>query len=197
MATLLLDSSNTSLSVGFESSKKLLGCTSYEAWQVQSEHMVPEIDKLMTNLGLTRKDITGIVVSIGPGSYTGVRIAVVISKMIAAMNNIRLFKFSSLLSIASSNNSESYIVIDCRRGNAYTAHYSYDNGKLVCLEEEKIEKIEDYYKKIDKSLVLTEGKPNPTTIINSPNTTLVEDINALSPNYLQLVEAERIKRGLL
>jgi hypothetical protein len=47
MATLLLDSSNTSLSVGFESKGALLDFTSYEAWLVQSEHMVPETDKLL------------------------------------------------------------------------------------------------------------------------------------------------------
>ena len=34
MATLLLDSSNTSLSVGFEKDNKLLGYSSFEAWQV-------------------------------------------------------------------------------------------------------------------------------------------------------------------
>ena len=67
MATLLLDSSNTSLSVGFENNGVLIGFTSYEAWQVQSEHMVPEIDKLMEKLGLSRKDITKVVTSIGPG----------------------------------------------------------------------------------------------------------------------------------
>ena len=78
MATLLLDSSNTSLSVGFENNGVLIGFTSYEAWQVQSEHMVPEIDKLMEKLGLSRKDITKVVTSIGPGSYTGVRIALTI-----------------------------------------------------------------------------------------------------------------------
>lgn len=162
-----------------------------------SETLMPKLEEILIKNNISLKDIMEVYTGIGPGSYTGVRIAVVIAKMIAVMNNIKLYKFSSLLAVASSTNSESYIVIDCRRGNAYTAHYSYDNGKLVCLEEEKIEKIEDYYKKIDKSLVLTEGKPNPTTIINSPNTTLVEDVNALSPNYLQLVEAERIKKGLL
>ena len=47
MATLLLDSSNTSLSVGIESKGELLGFISYEAWQAQSEHMIPEIDNLL------------------------------------------------------------------------------------------------------------------------------------------------------
>ena len=67
MATLLLDSSNTSLSVGIESKGELLGFISYEAWQAQSEHMIPEIDNLLKKYSLTRKDIIGVVTSIGPG----------------------------------------------------------------------------------------------------------------------------------
>ena len=42
MAKLLLDSSNTSLSVGLEKDGLLIDHISYEAWQSQSEHMVPE-----------------------------------------------------------------------------------------------------------------------------------------------------------
>ena len=61
MATLLLDSSNTSLSVGIESNGLLLGYTSYESWQSQSEHMIPEIDKLLKKFNLSRKDISAVI----------------------------------------------------------------------------------------------------------------------------------------
>ncbi len=118
MATLLLDSSNTCLSVGFENNGVLIGFTSYEAWQVQSEHMVPEIDKLMTKLGLTRKDITGVVTSIGPGSYTGVRIALTIAKVVALACNVPIYPVSSLR-VLKNNDKPSICLINARSNRSY------------------------------------------------------------------------------
>ena len=47
MFTILLDSSNTSLSVGLAKDNEMLESVSYEAWQSQSEHMIPELNKLL------------------------------------------------------------------------------------------------------------------------------------------------------
>ena len=46
MYTVLLDSSNTLLAVGLAKDDKVVASTIYEAWQEQSEHMIPELDKL-------------------------------------------------------------------------------------------------------------------------------------------------------
>ncbi len=118
MATLLLDSSNTSLSVGIEKEGKLIGYTSYEAWQAQSEHMIPEIDKLMDKCGLSRKDITGVVTSIGPGSYTGVRISLTIAKIIALANNVPIYPVSSLR-VLKDGKRGSVCLINARSGRSY------------------------------------------------------------------------------
>ena len=122
MATLLLDSSNTSLSVGFENNGVLIGFTSYEAWQVQSEHMVPEIDKLMGKLGLSRKDITKVVTSIGPGSYTGVRIALTIAKITSLACNAPIYPVSSLR-VLKDNDKPSICVINARSNRSYFGVY--------------------------------------------------------------------------
>ena len=122
MATLLLDSSNTSLSVGFEKDGVLLGYTSYEAWQVQSEHMVPEIDKLMDKLGLNRAEIDKIVCSIGPGSYTGVRIALTIAKVTALCCSSPIYPVSSLR-VLKDDDKPSICIINARSGRSYFGVY--------------------------------------------------------------------------
>ena len=193
MVTLLLDSSNTALAVGIEKDGQLIGYTSYEAWQQQSEHMIPEIDKLMENLHVNRQDIGGIICSIGPGSYTGVRIAVVIAKMIGAMNNIKVYEFSTLSLIASSVDTESYPLIDARRGNAYLSHFDKDLNRLM---DDEVVNVNEFFNGKNKELIVESGLPNPIKLINSKEVKLVEDIDKLSPNYIQLVEAERIRRGL-
>ena len=122
MAFLLLDSSNTSLSVGFENNGFLEGFTSYEAWQIQSEHMVPEIDKLMKKLGITRTDIKGIVTSIGPGSYTGVRIALTIAKVASLALGAPIYPVSSLR-VLKDNDKPSICLINARSNRSYFGVY--------------------------------------------------------------------------
>ena len=122
MATLLLDSSNTCLAVGFENNGVLIGFTAYEAWQVQSEHMVPEIDKLMDKLGLTRNDIDSIIVSIGPGSYTGVRIALTIAKVTALACSCPIYEVSSLR-VLKDDDKPSICVINARSNRSYFGVY--------------------------------------------------------------------------
>ena len=118
MATLLLDSSNTSLSVGIEKDGVLSGYTSYEAWQVQSEHMVPEIDALLKKYNISRSDLTGVVTSIGPGSYTGVRISLTIAKIIALACDIPFYPVSSLR-VLKDNGRPSICLINARSGRSY------------------------------------------------------------------------------
>ena len=89
------------------------------------------------------KDINEVYVGIGPGSYTGVRIAVVISKMIGAMNNIPVYEFSTLSLIATASLNESFPLIDARRGNAYLSHFDKDLNRLM---EDKVVSIDEFFK---------------------------------------------------
>ena len=128
MATLLLDSSNTSLSVGVESNGSLLGFTSYESWQSQSEHMIPEIDNLLKKFSLKRSDITGVVTSIGPGSYTGVRIAITIAKVIGLCLDTPIYPVSSLR-VLKDNDKPSICLINARSNRSYFG--VYEGSKVI------------------------------------------------------------------
>ena len=122
MVTLLLDSSNTSLSVGIESNGTLLGYTSYESWQSQSEHMIDEIDKLLKKFNLSRIDIKGVVTSIGPGSYTGVRISLTIAKVMGLCLSIPVYPVSSLR-VLKDNDKPSICLINARSNRSYFGVY--------------------------------------------------------------------------
>jgi len=146
MATLLLDSSNTSLSVGVESNGELLGYTSYEAWQVQSEHMIPEIDALLKKYSLSRKDITGVMTSIGPGSYTGVRISLTIAKVIALCLDVPIYPVSSLR-VLKDNDKPSICLINARSNRSYFGVYQKDKvlvSDTIKTNDEVIEYIKEH-----------------------------------------------------
>ena len=129
MITILLDSSNTSLTVGLAKDDILLESVSYEAWQEQSEHMVPELDKLLDKYQVSRKDIKEVVVAVGPGSYTGVRIAITIAKTIATVLDAKLYEISSLRCQKDRKN-PSICVINARSGRSYFGVYE-DNKVIV------------------------------------------------------------------
>ena len=122
MINLLLDSSNINLSVGIMKDDCLLDSISYESWQTQSENMVPEIDKLLTKHNVSRNDISGVITAIGPGSYTGVRIALTISKTIALALDVPVYPVSSLR-ILKDNEKTSICLINARSGRSYFGVY--------------------------------------------------------------------------
>ena len=125
MLSILLDSSNTSLTVGLAKDDILLESISYEAWQTQSEHMIPELDKLLDKFEVARNQISDVVVAIGPGSYTGVRIAITIAKTIAAVLPVKLYAISSLRCQKDGKN-PSICVINARSGRSYFGVYEDD-----------------------------------------------------------------------
>ena len=118
MITILLDSSNTNLSVGIAKDNLLLESISYEAWQQQSEYMIPELSKLLEKYGVNKDDIEEVVVAMGPESYTGVRIAITIAKTIAVALNTKLYPVSSLR-VLKDGDVPSICLINARSGRSY------------------------------------------------------------------------------
>ena len=132
MIAILLDSSNRELAVGLVKNNELIAETSYEAWQRQSEVMVLELHKLLKANKVDKKEISGIVVAIGPGSYTGVRISLTIAKVIAMALNIPIYPVSSLR-IMKINSDPTIALINARSQRSYIGVYQ---GEKIILEDE-------------------------------------------------------------
>ena len=138
MITILLDSSNTNLSVGIARDNLLLEYISYEAWQRQSEYMIPELDKLLSKYNVSRDEIKEVIVAKGPGSYTGVRIAITIAKTIATALDAKLYAVSSLR-VQKACKNPSICLINARSGRSYIGVYEDDKVLL----DDQIMKNED------------------------------------------------------
>ena len=133
MVDIYLDSSNTSMSVGLANQDKVIAKTSYEAWQRQSEVMIPELNKLLEDNNISRNDISSVVVCVGPGSYTGVRIAISIAKTINAALGTPIYTISSLHALKDGSN-PSICLINARSKRSYIGVYHNDK----CLLEDQI-----------------------------------------------------------
>ena len=139
MYQLLLDSSNVFLSVGLAKEEKVIDKIFYEAWQRQSEMMVTEIDNILKRNKVDKSELDAVVVGMGPGSYTGVRIGVTIAKTIAYALKIKLYAKSSL-SLLKHPEFPTICVFNARSGRSYFAVYKGHEVlvKDTVLENEKV-----------------------------------------------------------
>ncbi len=107
--------------------------------QGHSEMLLFMVDRL---LGLADKKISDVellVVSAGPGSFTGVRIGVVTFRTLAWINEIPLLSVSSLEAMAASFGLETGVMVpllDAHKKEVYTAVFRGSGGKLERLTED-------------------------------------------------------------
>ena len=88
--------------------------------------LVPSIEILLEKAVWTPEDIDVVAVSIGPGTYTGLRIGLVCAKMISTLVEASLVAVPSLDVIARNADNEHKhvcVVVDARRNEVYTACY--------------------------------------------------------------------------
>jgi tRNA threonylcarbamoyladenosine biosynthesis protein TsaB len=147
MINLLLDSSNASLAVGLALDHKIIDSVTYEAWQKQSEYMVDEIDKLLKKNHYSRTDLGGVVVCKGPGSYTGVRIALTIGKVTANILGLPLYLVSSLEALKDVNGKTTICLSNARSKRSYIGVYEGEKCLLedtIMSNEEVLQYIKDH-----------------------------------------------------
>lgn len=135
MRLLAFDTSSQALSVALTEDEQLLGKLDLTLKKNHSITLMPAVDFLMTQAGLTPRDLDRIAVAQGPGSYTGLRIAVTTAKTLASTLNIDLVGVSSLAAIAANTEVQGKVIplMDARRQNVYAG--IYENGQSVSADQ--------------------------------------------------------------
>jgi tRNA threonylcarbamoyladenosine biosynthesis protein TsaB len=157
--------------------------------------IMPMLDEMLKSADLALKEMDEVIVGIGPGSYTGVRIGVAIAKMIGYLNQIPVKTVSTLALLASSSQEKNVLAsIDARRGNAFMAGYRQMGGRMEETIPDTLANVESFKKSLEYPYaIVTTGKPDVLKILNSNLLKDVQNIHELVPNYLQVTEAERNK----
>ena len=136
-----IDSSTAYLVLGLYSPEKgVLGVYENRLERNTAKYIIPEIDNLLSQAKLNKASLSGITVGLGPGSYTGIKIAIATAKGLARGLNIPLQGASTLAAIAYGqldDNEEAIIALDARRDNVYAAVYKKEDAKIICLEPEQ------------------------------------------------------------
>lgn len=160
MKILGIDTSSSSLSVAVMDDDLLKGEFTLNHKLTHSEQMMPLLDSLLSHLELKMSDIDLIGVSVGPGSFTGIRIGVAAANAMAMALDIPVVGISSLEAMAYTAGETAYTIVstfDAQRDRFYFNAYRFENSELKALEAEDVLEKGDLIKKLesyDKVLLL-------------------------------------------
>lgn len=106
--------------------------------------------------GITKKELTHIAASVGPGSFTGIRIGVTVARTMAQMLDLPCVAVSSLESMAENVKTAAMesgcetvaAVINARRHQTYAGAWSIKDGKLIKLLDDRQYMIEEFLEQL-------------------------------------------------
>lgn len=140
MYVLAFDTTAIAASVCLCDDDKLLCCTTLQNGNTHSQTLLPMIEQALQQFSLTVTDIDLMACSVGPGSFTGVRIGVSTLKGLAFGRDLPCVGVSTLEALAYNLiGSDGIIcpVMNARRGQVYNALFDCQNGVLTRLCEDR------------------------------------------------------------
>ena len=135
MKILAMDTATVVSSVAVATEDRVVAELTAETRFTHSETLVENIEEVMRLADVKREDLSAVAVSLGPGSFTGLRIGLAAAKAIAYALSIPLVGVPTLEVLAAAFPSPGAIVaplIDAQKGNGYFALYRWTENGLVC-----------------------------------------------------------------
>ncbi|HPD00330.1 MAG TPA: tRNA (adenosine(37)-N6)-threonylcarbamoyltransferase complex dimerization subunit type 1 TsaB [Acetivibrio sp.] len=138
MKILALDSSAMVAAVAVMEDEKLLGEYMLNHKKTHSQTLMPMVKQILGDLEMAPEDIDVFAASVGPGSFTGLRIGVTTVKAMAYALRKPVVSVPTLDAIAYNIPMSSYTVcpmIDARNNQVYTALYDWKENSLERITE--------------------------------------------------------------
>ena len=151
---LAFDTANEIIAIGLgvlHASSRMIELTASveaEARRASNTQLLPRIDAALAEHGVAREDIACVAVGRGPGSFTGVRIAMATAKGIASALEVPLVSVSSLDAVAwnawaAGERGPLSVVADAMRKEVYPVRYLLNDTGIERLEADRVVKAED------------------------------------------------------
>lgn len=133
MPILALDTATLVSSVALIKPDTMLAELTIQTKLTHSELLMPHVAQLLSAARIQKSSLKGIAVSIGPGSFTGLRIGLASAKAMAYALNVPIIGVPTLTALAyNCPLPEGYLapLLDAQKGNVYTALYSWQDGEI-------------------------------------------------------------------
>ncbi len=133
MLTLAIDTATKICTVALLQDQKILGEYSINAGMTHSEGLLPQIEQLLQRAGRQKNELELLAVSMGPGSFTGLRIGLATAEAVAYSRQCFLHGVNTLKALAWNLPVDGLLlspVLDAQKGNYYQSLYRWDKGVL-------------------------------------------------------------------
>lgn len=143
MLLLSLDTASTTLSLALLEGDNVLAKFDETMIRGQAERLIPEIQNLFQKANREIKDLSAVAVGVGPGSFTGVRVALATARGFALALEVPVYGVSSLEAYAYGAGGDVLVALDTKRGDFYVAGFDKDLNevfapRIMTMEEIKI-----------------------------------------------------------
>ena len=154
MNILALDCAVTRISLAVKTDSKFISST-YDIGMRQSEILVPSIDEILKKADITAAYLNATTLTLGPGSFTGLRLGISALKAIELAYRVPVYGISSLEAYAFPYLNLEYPVISCIDANKDTFYCRITDGEKIILEDGdwEVEKITETAAALDKAIV--------------------------------------------
>ena len=161
MKILALETSAKAVSAAVSEDGKIL-CSGYQdTGLTHSRTLMPIVEHILKNTGLTVADMDAIAVAAGPGSFTGIRIGVAAAKGLAFAADKPAVGVSTLAAMARNVAFCDGLVIcamDARRQQVYNALFEAKDGQLTRLTPDRAISLEELAEEL-------RSNPRPKTVV--------------------------------
>ena len=183
MALLLaIETTTKNCSVALFDNSSLLGLKEQnsEAFS-HAEQLTLFIEEVVKKSNITLKQLDGIILSKGPGSYTGLRIGTSTAKGLCYALDIPLVSVSTLQAMAFGiSKKEDYKLycpmIDARRTEVFASIYDKDNNEVREIRADIVDQHTYFYFLKDKVLFFGDGAQKCKLIINNSNAHFLDGV---------------------
>ena len=134
MLTLALDTATKVCSIALCKDEEVLAEYTINMGMTHSEGLLPQIEQMLERCKVDKSSIELLAVSMGPGSFTGLRIGLATAEAMAYSWHCALHGVDTLEALAYNIPVEGVLlapVLDAQKGNYYQALYTWQEGKLV------------------------------------------------------------------
>lgn len=133
MNVLVLDCAVSKISIAVKFNDKMIAQT-YDIGMRQSEILVPAIDDILHKAGITPADLDYSAITIGPGSFTGLRLGISALKAIELAYNVPVYGISSLKVYSYAYKNLGFPVlccIDANKNRFYACIYDENGNEIL------------------------------------------------------------------
>ena len=194
MKILALETSAKAVSAALTEDGKVLASGYQDTGLTHSRTLMPIVEHIFANTGMTVAECDAIAVAAGPGSFTGIRIGVAAAKGLAFAADKPAVGVSTLAAMARNVAFAAGLVVcamDARRQQIYNALFEAKDGKLTRLTEDRAIALADLTEEL-------RNDPRPITVVGDGGRLTFDYLSAngipcrLAPPHLLMQNAASV-----